>query len=125
MSEYVPTSPVGIVRLLVSDVDPTAFVFSDDEISAFITLESGDLRTAAAQALDTIASNEALAAKVIKTLDIQTNGPALAVELRARATSLREQARSAGEDYAFEVAEMVVSDFGARQVLLDTRLREG
>lgn len=89
---YDPSTPAGQVRLLINDVgDP--FTFTDDEIAAFIGLAiGGSVLRAAATALDTIASNEALVSKVIKTQDLSTNGPAVAAELRARAATLRQQA---------------------------------
>jgi hypothetical protein len=60
-------------------------------IGAFLTLEAGRPRRAAAQALDTIASNEVLVSKVIRTQDLQTDGSKVAAELRARAKALRDQ----------------------------------
>lgn len=125
MAEYDPSTPVGIIRLLTSDVDTTDPFFSDAELQAFLDLEIGDIRTAAAQALDTIASNEALTAKVIKTLDLQTDGPALSADLRERAQSLRAQTRDIGEDFSFDAVQFVPNDFAARQAIFDERLREG
>jgi len=96
------TTDVGKVRLLVSDVDYSDLTFSDDEVQAFLDLE-GDVRLAAAQALETIASNEALVFKKIRALRVlESDGPAVAAELRARAAALREQANNVGE---FEIAD--------------------
>lgn len=81
---------ISTVRLLISDLDDPP-IFSDDEITAFLTLEGDAVKLAAAQALDAIASNEALVSKRIRTLDLQTDGPAVAKELRAHATALRAQ----------------------------------
>lgn len=89
---YDPTTPQGKVRMLISDVDEANPVFSDGEIEAFLFMEVGNVRMAAAQALDTIASNEVMVSKVIRTLDLQTDGSKVSAELRARATTLREQA---------------------------------
>jgi hypothetical protein len=50
------------------------------------------VRLAAAQALDTIATSEALVSKVIRTLDLQTDGAKLGTELRAQATQMRATA---------------------------------
>lgn len=77
------------VRLLISDLDADP-VFTDAEIEAFLALE-GPVKLAAAQALDTMASNEAMVSKKIRTLDLQTDGPAVAASLRASATELRRQ----------------------------------
>jgi hypothetical protein len=88
---YDPTTTVGQVRLLINDTsaDP---VFDDGDINAFLTLEGLSVKRAAAQALDVIADDEALTAKVVSSQDVSTNGPAVAASLRARATTLREQA---------------------------------
>lgn len=96
-----PDGDIGLVRLLISDLaePPT---FSNFEIQAFLTLEGDVVKLAAAQALDAIASNEALVSKRIRTLDLQTDGPAVAKALRDHANSLREQHYSAGEG-EFEV----------------------
>jgi hypothetical protein len=89
--EVDPTTPIGLVRLLATDVDEDAPLFTDAQITAFLTLEAQDTRLAAAQALDTIASSEVLVSKKIRTQDLATDGPAVAAELRARAAELRRQ----------------------------------
>lgn len=86
------TIPVGQVRLLINDVNETTPVFSDNEITAFLTLEGDVVKRAAAQAIDTIADNEALVSKVIKSQDLSTDGPKVADALRKRAAALRAQA---------------------------------
>lgn len=86
------TTDAGRVRLLLNDVDETALVFSDNEITAFLALEGDNVKRAAAQAIDTNADNEALASKVLRSQDVQTDGAKVADALRKRATALREQA---------------------------------
>jgi hypothetical protein len=88
---YDPTTPTGQVRLLVNDTgsDP---VFEDGDILGFLALEGQNVKRAAAQALDVIADDEALTGKVISSEGNSTNGPAVAASLRARATTLRQQA---------------------------------
>lgn len=85
------TTPLGRVRLLANDVDIDNEVFSDVEIDAFLLLEGGNEKLAAAQAIDTIADNEALTSKVLKSQDVQTDGAKLADSLRKRAEALRQQ----------------------------------
>lgn len=85
-------TPAGQVRLLLNDVDEAAFVFTDDEIAAFLALEGGSVKRAAAQAIDTNADNEALASKVIRDHELTTDGAKLADALRKRAAALRAQA---------------------------------
>lgn len=86
------TTAAGRVRLLLNDVDETAQVFTDAEITAFLALEGDNVKRAAAQAIDTNADNEALASKVLRSQDVQTDGAKVADALRKRATALREQA---------------------------------
>lgn len=84
-------TPEGRVRLLANDVDTDNQVFSEQEIAAFLLLEGGNEKLAAAQAIDTIADNEALTSKVLKSQDVQTDGAKLADSLRKRAAALRQQ----------------------------------
>lgn len=87
---YDPSTPAGQVRLLLNDVS-APWVFQDAEIVAILTLEGGSVKLAAAQLIDTNADNEALASKVLRTQDVQTDGAKLADSLRKRAQSLRDQ----------------------------------
>ena len=105
---YTPTTDAGYVRLLISDVGHRGqWLFDDEEIDAFLAREGGPLR-AAAQALDTIADNEALTSKAITTQDLQTDGPKVADSLRKRAAALRQRAADAGEGDTGEAGFEVV-----------------
>ena len=113
---YDTSSNRGRVRLLIPDADVSNHVFEDDEIDAFLSLET-DVRRAAALALETIASSQAMTLKVIKLLDLQTDGASVAKSLMTRASALRGQAEDAEameEDGGLEVIEMVTNDFGFR-----------
>lgn len=79
------------VRLLLNDVDPAKQVFTAADIDDFLALEGGHVKLAAAQAIDTNASNELLASKVLSSQDWQTDGAKLADALRKHAAALREQ----------------------------------
>lgn len=122
---YALATDAGKVRLLITDVDATEPLFQDDEIDAFLALEGG-VRRAAALALETTASNEALVQKMTRLMDLSTNGPAVAKELRERATSLREQADRDDmvDGSAFDWAEQVTGPFGARERLANQWIRE-
>lgn len=85
------TTDLGKVRLLIPDTDESNQLFSDAQITAFLTMEGGIVKKAAAAALETIASNEAMVSKVIRTQDLSTDGAKVAAELRARAAELRRQ----------------------------------
>lgn len=112
---------IGKVRLLIPDTQQTTAVFSDEEITAFLALESSSVRRATALALETIASNEALTLKVVRLLDVQTDGAKLADSLLKRAVTLRQQAI---EDDAlagftqWEIAEWAVDDFTLRDLTM-------
>lgn len=94
------------VRLLINDTDEEDPLFSDDEIASFLRLEGENVKRAAAQALDTIADNEVLVAKVITDHQLSTQGDRVAKSLRDRATALRAQADVEDEDadgFDFEI----------------------
>lgn len=95
---YDLTTDLGMVRLLLNDVDEDTQVFTDDEITAFLTLEGGSVKRAAAQAIDTNATNEALASKVLKTQDLSTDGAKVADAMRKHADRLRAQADREDEE---------------------------
>lgn len=91
---YDPTTDLGRVRLLISDVDDTDTsrqLFNDAEIEAFLAMNHG-VKRAAAAALMAIAGNLAQVLRVIRTQDLQTDGQKTADALRALAQSLRAEA---------------------------------
>lgn len=117
----------GKVRLLAADKATSGHLFEDDEIDAFLSLESSNLRRAAALALETAAADQALVLKAMTLMDISTNGPAVANALMARARALREQAdgaEAAEDGGAFDIAEMVITDFAYRERLWNEALRD-
>lgn len=116
------------VRLLATDVDIANPIFTDAEVDAFMSLEGSNIKAAAALALETIARNQVLVLKVIRLLEIQTDGASVARELRMQADKLREQAdrdEAASDGGAFDWAEMVLNDFSLRERFVATALREG
>ena len=97
------TQAYGQVRLLVSDLDEDHFLLTDAMIAGYLArygvapdgpvTPRAPINRAAADALDAIASSEALVSKVIQTVDgLQTDGAKVANSLRTRADSLRRQA---------------------------------
>lgn len=105
---YDVTTDTGKVRLLLNDVDPADFVFSNAEIAAVLELEGGHVKLAAAQLIDTNASNEVLASKVLTSRDWQTDGAKTGDALRAHAQRLREQHANAvadSDDGCFGIVE--------------------
>ena len=105
------------VRLLIKDTLDSNYVFEDEELDAFLTLESSSLKRAAALAYEVIAGNQAYVLKVIKNLDLQTDGAKVAEALRATAKAWRDQAEyddAAAAGGAFDIAEWLVDDFSQR-----------
>jgi hypothetical protein len=105
MTDIVPpnySTAIGQVRLLIPDVeqlentaDPSvadAYIFSDAQIQAFLSLYSDNVKRAAAQAKLVLATSEALINKVISTYDFKTDGAKLGAELRAQAKQLQDEA---------------------------------
>lgn len=96
------TSPVGQTRLLIPDVeelyDPRQlnkapeYIFTDAQINAFLSIEGGNVKKAAAAAKLAIATTEALILKVLTTDDKATDGAKLGAELRQQAKQLRAEA---------------------------------
>lgn len=83
------------VRLLISDVGGQSgndYIFSDEEIETFLEVRKGNTLLAAALALEAIAGNEAQVSKRITLLDLSTDGPAVALELRQLAIQFSAQA---------------------------------
>ena len=89
---YDPTTAAGQVRLLISDVDTAidAALFSDAEIDTFLTLES-NVFYAASRALSTVAGNEVMRLKHIRSHGLELDGPAVGRELRMQAAALRDR----------------------------------
>lgn len=116
---YILTEDRGKVRLLIPDNKADAWIFADIEIDGFLAMETG-VKRAAALALETIASDQALVLKVIRILDLTTDGAKVSDALLKRAEKLRSQAAS-DDDLAagdgFEIAGMVVDDFTLRQAI--------
>lgn len=103
-----PSEAQDDVRLLIADTSAANRMFSLRQIAQFLRLNGDNTRRAAAQALDVMASNEAMVSKVIKTQDLSTDGAKVADALRKQAAELRRQAddgEDGSEDSGFEIAE--------------------
>lgn len=103
-----PSTPVGLVRLLIPDLDTTNPLFTDQQITALLGINGQRPRLAAAEALDAAASSEVMVSKVIKTQDLQTDGSKVSAELRARAATLRitdDQYDADGNPYGIDIVD--------------------
>jgi hypothetical protein len=97
-------------------------ILLDEDITSFLTLEAGNIKLAAANALDTIASSEALVQKRIEQLDLKTDGPAVARALREHSKALRAQVSDAvadpeDQEGMIDIASMALSPFAYRNML--------
>jgi hypothetical protein len=138
VTHYTFADELGLATFLAGNVPADAAevaiayrhtLLSDASLQTLLDLESADVRLAAAQALDIMASSEAIVQKKIKLLggDLETDGPAVARALREHAQRLRDQVTSgvADPDGQFDVAEQVVDDFSARERVVAEALRGG
>lgn len=123
------TSYIGLVRLRIFDQDPLNPVFQDEAITAvYNTIERASIKRTAAFFLETIATQQALILKVMKNLQLSTDGAKLADSLRMQAKELREQADI--EDTfldgatAFDWAEQVFDPFTERERIIKEILRQ-
>jgi hypothetical protein len=85
-----PTTDIGKVRLLITDVTEATALFTDEQIQAFLDMHGGSVFRAAAQGADTIAFSEVLVSKKIRTQDLA---------LRDRAGEVDED----GETFAMDI----------------------
>ena len=120
---YNLTNDIGKVRLMVPDSKPASYIFEDDEITAFLAIE-GSVKSASALALETIASDQAMVLKVIRLLDLSTDGARVSDALLKRAAELRAQDAAADVTGLFDWAEMVTNDFSMRERLDAEALRD-
>lgn len=95
-----PATPIGQVRLLIGDTvqDGGEYIFSDAFLTGYVAINSGNVRYAAADALDVLATNEAYISKKIRTESLQTDGASVANAIRLHATALRARARDEAND---------------------------
>lgn len=119
---YNLSEDVGKVRLLIPDRNPSDYVFDDVDIQAFLDLEE-DIRLAAALGLETIASDNAMTLKVIRLLDLTTDGAKVSDALLKRAEKLRDQYESEGG--GFEIVEVTYDQFSREEKLWKEALRSG
>lgn len=91
-------TPVGQVRLLIADTDPTRLILDQSMIEGYLVMNGAgktvatlsQIRRAAADAMDAIATSEALVGKVMRAADgTTTDGAKLADSLRKQAATLR------------------------------------
>lgn len=124
---YDVTTDIGKARMLIPDRVDADAVFTDEEIAAYLSMNDSNIRRAAADALETIASDEAMTLKVVSTLDLSTNGASTSDAILARAKLLRQQADDADAGEAggsLDYAEMDLNAFTRRERVWKQAQRE-
>jgi hypothetical protein len=108
------TTPGGQVRLLITDTapNPADWLFTEDQLSAFLNMHADNVYRAAAQALRVIAASEVLVGKVIRTqAGTSTDGAKVSAELRALAAEYDAQADAGDAAADASVFEIVAPGY--------------
>lgn len=104
------STDIGKVRALIPDteeIDYTdsgtpSFLIDDGQIEALLAVNSDNIKRAAADAIDALATSEAYISKVTRTEDLQTDGAKVGNMISLRAARLRA---SADEDEERELED--------------------
>lgn len=88
------------VRDLIPDIEEIdwnddgnpSYLFTDDQISTYLSVMGGSVLKATAVAVEALATSEAYISKKIKTEDLETDGAAVANALLNRARQMRQAA---------------------------------
>jgi hypothetical protein len=112
------TTDVGRVRVLLGDTDPTNIsggfgdylYFSDDELTAVLSMYNDNSKLAAARCLETIAASQALLLKSWSSDDLTVRGDAIAEALRKLAKQLRDEATADASSDSFEIVPFSEAD---------------
>lgn len=115
---YDLATTIGQVRLLIPDRVDSGHIFEDAELTGFLAMEDNRVKRGAALALETIASDTAMVLKVMRLLDLTTDGARTSDALLKRAQVLRDQDMVEDVVGAFGYAEMVVNTFSERERLM-------
>jgi hypothetical protein len=105
---YDLSTDIGKVRLRIPDTDIANQIFSDAEITEFLTANGGNVLIAAGRAVYSLASNQAYILKRVTNNGNSTDGPAVAAELRAYARELIEEGKSANGSATVETGVAIV-----------------
>lgn len=94
-------------------IEYSSVLLTDETITDLAVLNTDvdgnyDLKIVAASCLDSMATNQAIIQKVIKNLDLQTDGASLAKALRDHAKVLRDEVFDPKyQDSTFDIAEQI------------------
>ena len=110
--------------MLLGDVNSVSEIFDDAEIDAFLDMGTAEVLLAAAFGAEAIASSELYVQKVIKIMDLQTDGAKTAAEWRAKAKQWRDLHAMGEADEGFDWAELAYDPFSSRERVRAQALRE-
>ena len=110
------SSQVGQVRLLIPDTTllenprdlqaEKTYLFTDEQIEAFLALNNGNVKLAAADAIDVVGTDVGLQMLVITTDDKATDGSKMISAMIARGKQLRARAKEELEsETEFEIVD--------------------
>ncbi len=109
---------IGVVRLRIGDTVQATALFTDEDLTAFLSVESDTWRASAA-ALERIALNQVLLLKVIKILPFTIDGSKVAETILKIAKSYREQALTldAASGDLWDSAEIASTTWAAEHII--------
>ena len=117
---YGPTTPIGQVRALIRDTKQDDFIFSDQEINAFLSLEQQSVWRASALAIETTIPDSARSIRVVRALDLQVDAAKNLFALQNLANRWRDigdRVGSKGEALTgIAYAENAHTTFGRREL---------
>lgn len=117
------TTPVGQVRLLIPDTAllenprdlsaPKSYWYTDEQIEGFLALSEGNVKLAAAHAIEVGGTDLAMQMLVIATDDKKTDGAKMLNSFLGRAASLRREAEREREaELTFTVVDRDWGGYG-------------
>lgn len=128
---YDPTTDRGMVRLNIYDtdtVDADRQIFTDAEIDAFLAMTGSIVLLASARALEAMAASQIFRLKVMRNMDLSTDGAKVGEALRKLAKQFREDWGEHGDgtyEGMFDWAEFADTQFAKRERIIKEEQRSG
>ncbi len=123
---YDLTTNLGVVRFRVNDVTQATALFSDEEITAVLAIESGTWGASAAL-LERIALDQVLLMKAVKILGFSVDGSKVADTILKIAARYRDQAliTENASGNLWDSAEIASTPWAGEQIIVGDLLRNG
>jgi hypothetical protein len=109
---------IGVVRLRIGDTTEATALFTDEDLTAFLSVESDTWRASAA-ALERIALDQVLLLKVVKILPMSVDGAKVAEMILKIAKGYRDQALTldAASGDLWDSAEIASTNWAAEHII--------